>query len=64
MAKNMGGFYTQTEIREVVAYAADRQITIIPEIEMPGHARAALAAYPELACTEGPFEVATLWGVF
>ncbi len=59
-----GGFYTQDEIREVVAYAADRHITVVPEIEMPGHALAALAAYPELACTPGPFEVATTWGVF
>ncbi len=58
-----GGFYTQEEIREVVAYAASRYVTIIPEIEMPGHSKAALAAYPELACTEGPFEVATVWGV-
>ncbi len=59
-----GGFYTQKEIREVVKYAEERCITIIPEIEMPGHSRAALAAYPELACTDGPFEVATKWGVF
>lgn len=58
-----GGFYTQEEIRDVVAYAAERYVTIIPEIEMPGHSTAALAAYPELACTEGPFEVATVWGV-
>lgn len=59
-----GGFYTQDDIREVVAYAAARRITVVPEIEMPGHAQAALAAYPELACTPGPFEVATTWGVF
>jgi hexosaminidase len=58
-----GGFYTQDDIREIVAYAAQRQITIIPEIEMPGHCVAALAAYPELSCTGGPFEVATIWGV-
>ncbi len=58
-----GGFYTQNEVREVVAYASARQITIVPEIEMPGHSSAALAAYPELACTEGPFEVSTFWGV-
>jgi hexosaminidase len=57
------GFYTQEEIREVVAYARDRFIMVIPEIEMPGHSVAALAAYPELACTEGPFQVATRWGV-
>ena len=59
-----GGFYTKDEIRDIVAYAQERYITIIPEIEMPGHAQAALAAYPELACTEGPFEVAQTWGVF
>ena len=59
-----GGFYTQEEIKEVVAYASQRHITIIPEIEMPGHALAALAAYPELSCTGGPFEVGKKWGVF
>jgi hexosaminidase len=57
------GFYTQHEIREVIAYAARRHVTIIPEIEMPGHAKAALAAYPDLACTPGPFEAWTRWGV-
>jgi len=57
------GFYTQEEIRRVVAYAAARHVTVIPEIEMPGHSLAALAAYPELACTAGPFEVGTVWGV-
>ncbi len=59
-----GGYYTQDEIREVVAYAAKRHITVIPEIEMPGHATAALAAYPELGCTGGPYEVETRWGIF
>ncbi|RZJ66452.1 MAG: beta-N-acetylhexosaminidase [Flavobacterium sp.] len=59
-----GGFYTQEQIKEVVAYAKKRHITIVPEIEMPGHAVAALAAYPELACTPGPFEVEKTWGVF
>ncbi len=59
-----GGFYTQAEIREIVAYAAERHITIVPEIEMPGHAVAALAAYPELSCTGGPFQVATHFGIF
>lgn len=59
-----GGYYTQDEIREVVAYAASRHVTIVPEIEMPGHSLAALAAYPELACTDGPFEVGTRWGVY
>ncbi len=59
-----GGFYTQEEVKEVVAYAAQRYVTIVPEIEMPGHALAALAAYPHLGCTRGPYEVATTWGVF
>lgn len=58
-----GGFFTQDEVREVVEYARQRHVTIIPEIEMPGHSVAALAAYPELACTPGPFEVSTYWGV-
>lgn len=60
-----GGYYTQDEIREVVAYAAERHIAVIPEIEMPGHATAALAAYPELACGHGPksFETSGRWGV-
>jgi len=62
--KPYGGYYTQEEVREIVAYAADRQITVIPEIEMPGHSLAALASYPELGCTGGPYEVATKWGVF
>ena len=61
--KPHGGFYTQDQIRELVRYAAARHVTIVPEIEMPGHAGAALAAYPELACTTGPFEVSTTWGV-
>ncbi|NDD48122.1 MAG: hypothetical protein EBZ31_07225, partial [Flavobacteriia bacterium] len=59
-----GGFYTQEEARHIVDYAAKRGITVIPEIEMPGHSLAALAAYPELSCTGGPFEVAHGWGVF
>lgn len=58
------GFYSQEEIREVVRYAAKRQIMVIPEIEMPGHSSAALAAYPEFSCTGGPFEVATKFGIF
>ncbi len=58
-----GGFYTQDEVREIVAYARARYVTVIPEIEMPGHSLGALAAYPEFACTEGPFNVATRWGV-
>jgi len=59
-----GGYYTQDEISEVVAYAKKRHINIIPEIEMPGHAQAAIAAYPELGCTGKPIAVATKWGVF
>ncbi|MCX6225635.1 MAG: family 20 glycosylhydrolase, partial [Bacteroidia bacterium] len=58
-----GGFYTQEQIKEVVAYAASRFIDVMPEIEMPGHSVAALASYPELSCTGGPFEVRTAWGV-
>lgn len=59
-----GGFYTQDEIREVVAYAKARHINVVPEIEMPGHALAALAGYPHLGCTGGPYEVNKGWGVF
>jgi len=58
-----GGFYTQEQAREIVAYAAKKFITVIPEIEMPGHCVAALTAYPSLSCTGGPFEVRTKWGV-
>jgi hexosaminidase len=59
-----GGFYTQEQIKEVVKYAQDRYITVVPEIEMPGHALAALTAYPELSCTGGPFKVGQTWGVY
>ena len=62
--KPYGGFYTQEEIREIVKYSAERHITVIPEIEMPGHAQAALAAYPQIGCTGGPYQTATYWGVF
>lgn len=62
--KPYGGFYTQDDIREIVQYAAVRNVTVVPEIEMPGHSLAALTAYPELSCTGGPFEVGTKWGVF
>ena len=58
-----GGWYTQDEIREVVAYAASKGIDVIPEIDLPGHMLGALAAYPELGCTGGPYEVWTRWGV-
>jgi hexosaminidase len=59
-----GGFYTQDQVREIVRYAEQRFITVMPEIELPGHSRAALAAYPVLGCTPGPFEVGTRWGVY
>ena len=58
-----GGFYTQEELRDLVKYAEDRHITIIPEIDLPGHMLAALASYPELGCTGGPYEVWKRWGV-
>lgn len=58
------GYFTQEDIKEIVAYAAKLYITVVPEIEMPGHAMAALASYPELGCTGGPYEVITKWGVF
>ena len=61
--KPYGGFYTQEQAQEIVAYAAERYITVIPEIDLPGHMQAALAAYPELGCTGGPYEVWTQWGV-
>ncbi|MFW5583165.1 MAG: family 20 glycosylhydrolase [Bacteroidales bacterium] len=57
------GFYTQKEAREIVEYARERFITVIPEIDLPGHMQAALAAYPELGCTGGPYEVWKMWGV-
>jgi hexosaminidase len=57
------GFYTQEQVREVVRYAAERHVTVVPEIEMPGHSQAALAAYPELGCGPGPYTVWTMWGV-
>ena len=59
-----GGYYTQDEAREIVKYAGQRNIMVIPEIEMPGHMKAALAAYPELGCTGGPYEVGHNWGVY
>jgi hexosaminidase len=62
--KSYGGFYTQEEVAEIIKYASERQIEIIPEIELPGHAQAALAAYPMLGCTGGPYQAATYWGVF
>ncbi|MHC2992390.1 hypothetical protein OB13_12620 [Pontibacter sp. HJ8] len=60
-----GGYYTQEEAKEIVRYAADRHITVIPEIEMPGHSSAALTAYPELGCPgTGPYQVEQTWGIF
>ena len=59
-----GGYYTQAEAREIVAYAAARHITVVPEIDMPGHMLAALASYPELGCTGGPYQVGHYWGVY
>lgn len=58
-----GGFYTQDEVRDIIAYAQQRFITIIPEIDLPGHQQAALAAYPELGCTGGPYDVWQQWGI-
>jgi hexosaminidase len=58
-----GGFYTQEQVKEVVAYAAKRYVTVVPEIEMPGHSSAALTAYPWLGCTGGPYMVKQNWGV-
>ena len=58
------GFYTQDEAREIVRYAADRFITVVPEIDLPGHTTAALASYPELGCTGGPYKVLCSFGVF
>lgn len=59
-----GGFYTQEQAKEIVKYAQERFITVIPEIDLPGHMLAALAAYPELGCTGGPYEVCPDWGIF
>ncbi|MGH8161323.1 MAG: beta-N-acetylhexosaminidase, partial [Gammaproteobacteria bacterium] len=61
--KSYGGFYTQAEIREVVAYAKARNVMVVPEIEMPGHSSAAIAAYPDLSCSGKPISVPTTWGV-
>jgi hexosaminidase len=58
-----GGFYTQGQLREIVAYASARFIDVVPEIDVPGHVTAAIAAYPEFSCTGGPFKVSERWGV-
>lgn len=62
--KRYGGYYTQDEIRDIVKYAQERHITIIPEIELPGHCSAALASYPWLGCSGGPYDVKTAWGIY
>ena len=62
--KRYGGFYTQDQVRDVVAYARERNVMVVPEIEMPGHTSAAIAAYPELSCSGKPITVPTTWGVF
>lgn len=62
--KPYDGYYTQDDIKEIIAYAEQRHISIVPEIEMPGHSLAALSAYPQYSCTGGPFTPATIWGVF
>ncbi len=62
--KRYGGYYTQEEVKDIVAYAKERHVTVIPEIELPGHSQAAIAAYPELGCTGEQIEPATKWGVF
>ena len=59
----VSGYYTQQDLRELVQYATERFITIIPELDFPGHTMAALAAYPELSCTDGPFKVSTRFGI-
>ena len=58
-----GGFYTQDELKDLIQYAAERHINIIPEIDLPGHMQAALACYPQLGCTGGPYEVWRRWGI-
>lgn len=59
-----GGYYTQEDAKEIVRYAQQRHITVIPEIDLPGHTRALLAAYPEMGCTQGPYEVGHNWGIY
>ncbi len=63
-ARPHGGFYSRDELREIVEYALARGISIVPEIEMPGHASAVLAAFPQFSCAGGPFEVEKQWGIF
>lgn len=61
--KPYGGYYTQEQIKDIINYAAQRYVTIIPEIDLPGHQQAALAAYPEFGCTGGPYTVGMQWGI-
>ena len=61
--KPHGGYFTQEQVRDIVRYATERYIEVIPEVDMPGHMIAALASYPELGCTKGPYEVRTKWGI-
>ena len=61
--KPHGGYYTQEQIRDIVKYAADRNVTVVPEIDLPGHMQAALATYPHLGCTGGPYEMRCTWGI-
>ncbi len=63
-SKKHGGFFTQDEVKEVVAYAKTKYVTVIPEIELPGHSSAALAAYPELGCFDKAYKVQSTWGIF
>lgn len=62
--KPYGGFYTQEQVREIVAYARSRHVMVVPEIELPGHSTAALAAYPQFSCSQKPLDVASHWGIF
>lgn len=59
-----GGFYTQDQVRDVIAYATARHVNVVPEIEMPGHSSAVIASYPELGCTGGPYKVGSDWGIY
>ena len=60
----VGGFYSRDDIREIVAFAAERHVQVVPEVDLPGHASAILAAYPELGCTGGPYRVEDRFGIF
>jgi hexosaminidase len=62
--KRSGGYFSQDDVKEIITYASERYIEVVPEIEMPGHCTAALAAYPDYSCSGGPFDVAITWGIF